>query len=72
MLRKEFSKADLDLLAYLTGTQPDSDQTWLEFCRERGFTVEDMMSGFEWHQRRSKTIDHDPQSAPIAQVRRLG
>jgi hypothetical protein len=61
MLTNAFTSADPQkVMEYLMHQQPDNGKTWLEFCRERNFTVDEMMRGFGRWQERAQTIEHEP------------
>ena len=62
MLTSDFETAHDQIREFLSAKDPQTGQTWFEFCRARGFTMSEMLAGFERQQERNaadQTIDHD-------------
>lgn len=49
-LHKAFDEAG-EISSYLLARDFSTGETWLEFCRKRGFTVEEMLEGLSWKRR---------------------
>jgi hypothetical protein len=62
MLKSDFETAHDQIRDFLSAKDPQTGQTWFEFCRARGFTMSEMFAGFERqqeHNQQAQTIDHE-------------
>jgi len=66
MLRKPFHQAQEDIAEYLSHRDYQTGQTWYDFCRQRGFTYTEMLSGLDWKEawERSKRERSSTQATP--------
>ena len=71
MLKDDFASTDYEVIEFLMHRQPGTEKTWLQFCRERDFSVEQMMGQFDQWRADRITIDHDPQDSPKFPSRRF-
>ena len=68
MLRIDFSDAtDKEIMDFLMHRDP-AGISWLEHSLNSGFTVKQMMRGFEIGRADERTIDHEP----VRQLRAVG
>jgi hypothetical protein len=50
-LHETFDDNAREISDYLMARDFKTRETWLDFCRKRGFTVEEMMDGLSWQRR---------------------
>lgn len=50
-LHEDFDDSAREISSYLLARDFNTGATWLDFCRKRGFTVEEMMDGLSWKRR---------------------
>lgn len=63
-LHKAFDEAG-EISSYLLARDFKTGETWLDFCRKRGFTVEEMLDGLAW-KRRMDTLPKNSFGAAIS------
>jgi len=51
MLTKSFEQAQKDIAEILSHRNYQTGETWYDFCRKRGFSMDEMLSGFEMTER---------------------
>ncbi len=68
MLTSAFSIADPDVQEYLNYRADPNGTTWFEHCYAQGWTVEDMMGGYERWKAERDTIDHKHSSPQVRQA----
>lgn len=74
MLSKDFGQAQEDIADYLSHRDYQTGQTWYDFCKKRGFTMSEMLSGMEWQDyidQRGRVIENELPSDTIFVPRRL-
>ena len=59
MLTNAFSIADPEVQEFLNHRPNPQTSTWFEHCYSNGYSVEEMMGGYERWKRQRSTIEHE-------------
>lgn len=60
MLKSTFEATQRDIAEILSHRDYQTGETWHEFCRKRGFSMGEMLSGFDMTERLQERFKSDP------------